>query len=106
MTLYRIATVKATGKKYLVNYLDFRAGKAVCWGEVLSSRGVATKHGPTEVFALDEVTIGPEGPRTQALIDELFNQSVEARREQGRQVSVKVTPHGNIRATDHGKPRS
>lgn len=103
MTLFRIATVKATGKKYLVNYLDFRANKAVCWGEVTKARGLKTWHGPNKVFLLDAVEIGPEQPKTQAFVDSLFMQCIDSKVAEGYDIEVRRTARGNIRATNYGK---
>jgi hypothetical protein len=103
MTLFRIATVKATGKKYLINYLDFRANKAVCWGEVTRAKGLKTWHGPSKSFLLEAVEIGLEQPKTQAFVDSLFFQTIEGQKAEGFDIEVRRTARGNIRATNYGK---
>ncbi len=83
MNLYRIATVKATGKKYVVQQLDFRTNRAHCWGELMSFD--TKKHYRTfegaKAFDLGEVTITKDVVLTQAVLDELFTQSLEAHKE-------------------------
>jgi hypothetical protein len=83
MNLYRIATVKATGKKYVVQQLDFRTNQAHCWGELMSfdtKKNFRTFEGALK-FPLDAVTITKDVTLTQALLDELFAQSLEAHKE-------------------------
>lgn len=83
MNLYRIATVKATGKKYVVQQLDFRTNRAHCWGELMSfdtKKNYRTFEG-AKAFDLNEVTITKDVALTQALLDELFNQSLDAHKE-------------------------
>lgn len=101
--LYRIATVKATGKKYLVNYIDFRTNKVVCWGEVTKAKGLKTWHEPNKVFLLDAVEISPEQPKDQAFVDSLFYQCIDSKRSEGYDIEVKQSARGNIRATNYGK---
>jgi hypothetical protein len=103
MTLYRVATVKATGKKYLVSYIDFRANKVVCWGEVVSRRGFATKHEGTKAFLLDFVEISPEAPRTEELMRSLVTQMLDGKAEEGHDIEVRHTRRGNIRYEIHPK---
>lgn len=83
MNLYRIATVKATGKKYVVQQLDFRTNRAHCWGELMSfdtKKNYRTFEG-AQAFDLGEVTITKDVVLTQAVLDELFTQSLEAHKE-------------------------
>ena len=102
-TLYRIATVKASGKKYLVSYIDFRANKVVCWGEVTRRKGFATKHEGTKAFLLDFVEISPEAPRTEELIAGLVDQMLNGKVEEGHDLEVRRSRHGNIRYRIHPK---
>lgn len=97
MTLYRIATVKATGKRYIVQFIDFRANKVVCWGELTSHRGLSSKHEGTKAFMLDFVEIAPEAPKTEALMAQLFQQMLASKREEGHQIDVRHTRKGNTR---------
>jgi len=97
MTLYRIATVKATGKKYLVSFIDFRANKVVCWGEVTKRKGLRTWHGPNKAWMLEAVEIGPERPKDEAFVRELVDQMIAGLREEGHVVDVRVSPRGNMR---------
>lgn len=96
-TLYRIATVKATGKKYLVQYLDFRANKAVCWGEVTKRAGLRTWHDGTKAFLLEAVEIGPERPKDEAFVSELVDQMLTGLKEEGHDVEVRTSRRGNIK---------
>lgn len=101
--LYRVATIKATGKKYLVQFIDFRANKVVCWGELVSHRNLASKHEGTKAFLLDSVDIAPEAPRTLALMKELWEQSIASKREEGHIIDVRTSRRGNVKATLHHK---
>ena len=94
--LVRIATVKATGKKYIVQFIDFRANKAVCWGEVVTFRGTGTRHEGTKAWLLEAVEIGAEEPKTQAIVSCLFDQMIASKREEGHNIDVRRTPRGNI----------
>ncbi len=103
----RIATVKATGKRYIVNQLDFRANKAHVWGEVTAvvpkGRVLQTRHDGQKTFLLDAVDI-TEVPRTRELLEALFNQRLDGLRAQGHVISDHTTRRGNRRVTDHGTP--
>lgn len=98
-TLFRIATVKATQKKYLVSYIDFRANKVVCWGEVTKRLGLRTWHDKTKSFPLADVEVSPEQPKTAALLEQLTEQMFETLREEGNDVDVRRTRRGNTRYT-------
>lgn len=95
-TLFRIATVKATGKKYLVSYIDFRANKVVCWGEVTKRVGLKTWHGPNKAFLLEAVEIGPERAKDDAFVRELVTQMLDGLKAEGKLESVSVSRRGNI----------
>lgn len=103
MSNYRVATVKATGKKYLVQFIDFRANKVVCWGELVSRRGMASKHEGTKAFLLDFVELGLEEPRTEALMSQLTEQMLASKKEEGHNVEVRRTPRGNTLYRIHPK---
>ncbi len=92
--LFRIATVKVTGKKYLVNYLDFRTNKAICWGEVTKIEGLKTWHDKPEKFSLNEVELGPEQVKTSAFLSQLFQQTVDGLKEKGAKVVSDRTSKG------------
>jgi hypothetical protein len=98
-TLFRIATVKATGKKYLVNYIDFRANKVICWGEVTKLVGLKTWHGSNKVFLLEAVEVGPERLKDRAFVAELFDQMVDGLKEEGHTVDDHTTRRGNRKVT-------
>ncbi len=100
----RVATVKATGKRYIVCFLDFQSGKVNCYGELIKSKGLATTHGPNKAFLLDAVEV-KDVVKDLTLVQSLFEQSVASKREEGHDVSVRVSRAGNIRATDYGKRR-
>ena len=95
--LIRVATVKASGKKYIVQFIDFRANKVVCWGEVATFRGLGTRHEGTKAFLLEFVEIAPEAPKTDALVTELMNQMFASKRAEGHDLEVHRTNRGNIR---------
>jgi len=99
----RIATVRATGRRYVVAHIDFStddAGVAVCYGDVVSGRGGHWKHGGTLRFPVADVAVATV-PRTDGLFCELFEQSVAAREANGS--IVRRTRGGN--AIDDGTPQ-
>jgi hypothetical protein len=74
----RIAKVKATGARYVVQRLDFgKAPKALVWGEVVAMRGTQTKHAGSKQFALSEVEV-VNATKTETLVAELFQQAFDA----------------------------
>ena len=83
----RFATVKATGSRYLVINVDFGSGKVFCWGEVEAVRGLGTRHAAQRVFVMDAVTLATV-PKTQELVDSLFQQGFAAARASGRNVRI------------------
>jgi hypothetical protein len=98
----RLATVRATGRRYVVAYMDFNADPAVavCYGDVVRGRGLRWTHGETIRFPVADVDVA-EVPRTDALFLELFEQSVAVREANGS--DVRRTRGGN--AVDYGTPR-
>jgi len=98
----RIATVRATGRRYVVAHIDFTNddGVAVCYGDVVSGRGGRWRHGETFRFSTDDVAVATV-PRTDALFHELFEQSVAVREADGS--IVRRTRGGN--AIDDGTPQ-
>lgn len=89
MKSVRVATVKATGSRYVVQQVDFRAEKVHCWGEVMfASSTKGTKHEGAKFFLLNEVDIN-EVPFDQKLKDELFEQSAKAHPD--ARISVRVS---------------
>lgn len=100
-TTKRIATVKATGKKYLVQQVSFGTpAKVHVWGEVIRSKGLGTTHETPKAFLLDAVEIA-EVPWTHALVAELFKQGCDAKREAGHVLTVS---RSGRTVTDHGTP--
>lgn len=102
----RIATVKATGKRYVVQSLELpkdprHAKKAHCWGEVVSYKGGSAKHGESKHFLLDAVDI-TEVERTPALLRALWDQGIESLRAKGHEVVVRTSRRGNVNARDYG----
>jgi hypothetical protein len=85
MATIRIATVKATGKRYVVQQVIFAGDKSkvLCWGEVAGHNGARTTHDAEgKKFLLSAVEIA-EVEKTPALCAALFQQMVDARREAG-----------------------
>ena len=81
----RIATVIATGRRYVVNQIDFRAApqpRVHCHGEVIGYKGTAFKFGAPVAFNKSEVEI-KEVARTQKLVCDLYSEMLEARRAAG-----------------------
>ena len=87
----RIATEKTTGRRYLVQRLDLRAGEVWCWGEVVGFRGLATKHGPSKTFKAAEVEIA-NGEKTVELV---FALAIQRCQVEGR--AWRITRGGNLR---------
>lgn len=83
MNLYRIAKVNATGKKYVIQQVDFRTDRVHTWGELMSydTKKCSRTFEGAKSFGLNEVTIIKDVALTQSLLDELFEQSVEAHKE-------------------------
>ena len=79
----RIATVLATGRRFIVNYLDTRGaggrGIAHCWGEA-------------KKFTLDKVRI-EEIPNVHDLSLELFEEYIQSLRDQGYRITRKGRRH-------------
>ena len=75
-TMVRVATVKATGKQYLVQSIDFSKSEPIvhCWGEVVSCRGASSKHAGVVKFLKSAVDV-VEVLRTASLIQDLFRQA-------------------------------
>ena len=78
--MIRVATVKATGKRFVVQQLEFSKNpKAHCWGNLVEYKGLSSKHDPSISFDLKDVEIS-EVPRTIQLLDALFQQTAQERR--------------------------
>ena len=80
MKMERIATVKATGKKYIVQQLDFRTGRCHCWGELMDfefRKNVLVKHKyeAGNSFPLEAVSISNDVALSPDLMSELFAQA-------------------------------
>lgn len=101
----RIATVLATGRRFIVNYLDTRGaggrGIAHCWGEVERVRpktrrghvvGYVRCHGAPKKFILDKVRI-EEIPNVHDLSLELFEEYIQSLRDQGYRITRKGRRH-------------
>lgn len=84
-TIIRIATVKATGERYVVQQIDFRSNKVHCWGELISFSGerggsaFRKTHAGSKAFLADAVTV-TEVEQSEALVKELFAQAKRAQR--------------------------
>jgi len=87
----KIATCNATGSRYIVQQMTIGRTPADdrvhCWGEVMSAKGLSSKHGKSLTFLRSAVTVA-EVEKTFSLLKELWNQNLRALREQGRLVSV------------------
>lgn len=83
----RLATVLATGRRYLVNSIDFRADRVLLWGEVTAHRNAGTTHEPAFWLDLSAVSIA-EVPKTIELARELFLQGCQALRDSGHTVAL------------------
>jgi len=81
---HRLATVKATGDKYFVLYIDFGAEPIVhCWGEVSRYENLKTYHQPEpRRFKLSEVDI-TEQFKTLDLVQDMFEQNLRQLKNKG-----------------------
>ena len=91
----RIATVKATGKRYILKQLNFQAGKAYVWGELKSyaHNGIRTTsqvHFDSKVFLIDAVEIAVV-EQTKDLLAELWSQMVDSLRAKGETIVLSRT---------------
>ena len=103
MKTIRLATVKSTGKKYVVNFLDFRANKVFCHGEVSKAlQNGATTHGAGVSFPMTDVVLA-EVPKTWELVDELFMQNINGQKAAGADIDIRKTRMGGIIATKYIK---
>jgi len=81
MKQVRIATVTATGEKYVVQQLDFRTNKVYTWGELMrfdTSGRQANLFEGTKSFPLSDITLSKDVWLDLKLFDELFEQSKKA----------------------------
>ena len=80
----RLATVKATGRKYFVLYIDFGAEPIVhCWGEVSRYKNLKTYHQKgRQRFKLSDVVI-EEVIKDEGLVEELFEQYLRQLKNKG-----------------------
>lgn len=84
----RIATVRATGDRYIVQRLTIpTTGPALvhCWGEVMRYTGLKTQHGVSRTFTAAEVDV-VDAAKTPALLASLFDQAVRAAKAAGATV--------------------
>jgi hypothetical protein len=93
-TKVRIATVKATGKRYIVQrlYLPTQSNevaKVFCWGDVVAVQGTSLKHSEAHTFVRDAVDV-VEVDRTRELCEELFDQAMRERIEAGTFAGVRT----------------
>lgn len=93
----RIATVRSTGSRYVVQAVDFAKNVVHCWGEVRSHKGASTAHDGVLKFALADVELAMV-PATEQLASELFAQHIAAKRALGHVIT------GGRRMVDHGTP--
>lgn len=87
----RIATVKATGERFLVAGLDFRGRKALLWGQMIACRYsrdqtwvLESRHAAGRSVSLDAIEIAPEQLITRDLAKALlaqYERSLVARRK-------------------------
>lgn len=73
----RIATVKETGKRYIINRINFNTDMVYCYGELVSFKGLKRKHAHEKSFPLEAVDIEP-ARINEALLSNLFDQAIDA----------------------------
>jgi hypothetical protein len=77
MPTVRIATVKATGRFYVLCQLDFRDQLAFCRGEVTRTEGLRTWHAADQQLPLADVEISTV-QLTVELVNRMFAQAAAA----------------------------
>ena len=105
----RLATVKATGDRYVVIHFNIRAGKVTCMGECISFRttrqhtleaqlanGASTKHEARKTFAIADVTLAASS-MTGRLAKELLEQT-----KRNRLVDADLVASVRIALADYG----
>lgn len=101
MNAVRIATVKATGKRYVVQRIEsWGDEKVFCWGECVSFRGLSAKFETGRAFLPGAVDVA-EVDRTADLLASLVAQRIAGLRAAGHVVSMTRTGRTY---TDHGTP--
>lgn len=81
--LVRVATVRETGRRYIVLTLNLRDERIALRGEVTKGRGAKSWHAPSFWLDLADVDLTTDVPKTEALVGELFEETVQARRAVG-----------------------
>lgn len=77
MSTVRIATVKATGRFYVLCQICFRDRLAFCRGEVTRTEGLRTWHAADQQLALADVEVSTV-QLTVELVDRMFAQAAAA----------------------------
>ena len=78
----RLATVLATGARFIVNCIDFKTDRVLCHGSVVVAQGSRTQHERGVWFPLASVQIATV-EKTPAFCADLFNQHVAQLRAAG-----------------------
>lgn len=85
------------GDCYIVLRLDFNAGVAYCFGEILKTEGdLIKKAGPPKVLPLTCIAVRNNVRRDSHLLGSLFRQAV---RNAKSDYEIKTTRAGNVYAT-------
>ncbi len=113
--MVRVATVKATGARYLVDRMHFGKGltdpdKVYCWGEVTrveQVRGGAVRSthdgGVCKTFLASAVVVA-EVPRTFELLGAMFQQRVSGLEAKGHVIESRTGRTGRTTVRDYGTP--
>jgi len=100
----RIATVKATGDRYMVDRLDFEQNLVRCWGEVSEAWTDRTGHQGKKKFPMDEVEVS-EVEITSELKKELFAQYVRSLKREGYIIGRKGPRSKKLKIFGRRSPR-
>ena len=95
-THVRIATVKATQKRYMV--LTLRHCMVHVYGDVYHAKGLTTRHQAAIKFQRDEVDI-EEVRYTRSLLKQLLRQHLRGLRDKGYEVTMGLTKKGEVTYT-------
>lgn len=93
MNLVRIATVKSSGMRYVVQQLDFRTNQCHTFGELMAfdTKKASRQYEGVKKFDLSEVSIQKDVQLTTKLLDELFEQSLKVHEAEIAEGKFKTT---------------
>lgn len=101
----RIATVKATGCRYIIQRVDFDVDRVHTWGEVTRFSRTSSRHGASKSFALADVTVA-DAVKTEALVYALGTQALDNMMRRGLLLDVWGGTHRRYEVTGRLSPEA